>query len=130
MMGTILGNMRQLRTRKGLKRNSMGSRAHEEEKTGSGPCLVLKDLSIDFGGLRAVDGVNLTIEQGERRVLMGPNGAGKTTLFNLISGIYPPSRGRIYYFGKEITCARSSAPKVASLWNRIPSTWCWAVRPG
>ena len=67
------------------------------------PCLVLKDLSIDFGGLRAVDGINLTIEQGERRVLMGPNGAGKTTLFNLISGIYPPSRGRIFFFGKEIS---------------------------
>jgi branched-chain amino acid transport system ATP-binding protein len=69
----------------------------------SDPCLVLKDLSIDFGGLRAIDGINLTIEQGERRVLMGPNGAGKTTLFNLISGIYPPSRGRILYFGKEIS---------------------------
>jgi branched-chain amino acid transport system ATP-binding protein len=73
------------------------------EKKGTGPCLVLKDLSIDFGGLRAVDGVNLTIEQGERRVLMGPNGAGKTTLFNLISGIYPPSRGRIIYFDKDIS---------------------------
>ena len=80
----------------------MGSTGERETK-GSDPCLVLKDLSIDFGGLRAVDGVNLTIEQGERRVLMGPNGAGKTTLFNLISGIYPPSRGRIFYFVKEIS---------------------------
>lgn len=80
----------------------MGS-TEKGEKKGSDPCLVLKDLSIDFGGLRAVDGVNLTIEQGERRVLMGPNGAGKTTLFNLISGIYPPSRGRIFYFGKDIS---------------------------
>jgi branched-chain amino acid transport system ATP-binding protein len=74
-----------------------------DELKATGPCLVLKDLSIDFGGLRAVDGVNLTIEQGERRVLMGPNGAGKTTLFNLISGIYPPSQGRIIYFGKDIS---------------------------
>ena len=74
-----------------------------EEKKENDPCLVLEDLSIDFGGLRAVDGVNLTIEPGERRVLMGPNGAGKTTLFNLISGIYPPSRGRITYFGKDIS---------------------------
>jgi branched-chain amino acid transport system ATP-binding protein len=70
---------------------------------GSVPCLVLEDLSIDFGGLRAVDGINLTIEQGERRVLMGPNGAGKTTLFNMISGIYPATRGRILFFGKDIT---------------------------
>ena len=75
----------------------------KKEKIGADPCLVLQDLSIEFGGLRAVDGVNLTIEQGERRVLMGPNGAGKTTLFNLISGIYPPSRGRIFYFGTEIS---------------------------
>jgi branched-chain amino acid transport system ATP-binding protein len=81
---------------------SMGSR-EKGDKTESEQCLVLKDLSIDFGGLRAVDGVNLTIEQGERRVLMGPNGAGKTTLFNIISGIYPPSRGRIFYFGTEIS---------------------------
>lgn len=78
----------------------MGSR---ETGEGTGPCLVLEDLSIDFGGLRAVDGVTLTIEPGERRVLMGPNGAGKTTLFNLISGIYPPSRGRITYFGRDIS---------------------------
>lgn len=73
------------------------------EKKGSDLCLVLEDISIDFGGLRAIDGVNLTIEPGERRVLMGPNGAGKTTLFNLISGIYPPSRGRITYFGRDIS---------------------------
>jgi branched-chain amino acid transport system ATP-binding protein len=70
---------------------------------GSGPCLLLEDLTIDFGGLRAVDSVNLTIEPGERRVLMGPNGAGKTTLFNLVSGVYPASRGRILYFDRDIT---------------------------
>jgi branched-chain amino acid transport system ATP-binding protein len=80
----------------------MASREQGEIKEPE-PCLVLKDLSIDFGGLRAVDGVNLRIEQGERRVLMGPNGAGKTTLFNLISGIYTPSRGQIFYFGKDIS---------------------------
>ncbi|HYB19513.1 MAG TPA: ABC transporter ATP-binding protein [Thermodesulfobacteriota bacterium] len=70
---------------------------------GSVPCLVLEDLSIDFGGLRAVDGVNLRIEPGERRVLMGPNGAGKTTLFNLVSGIYQASKGRILYFDRDVT---------------------------
>ena len=69
----------------------------------AGPCLVLENLSIDFGGLRAVDEVNLTIEPGERRVLMGPNGAGKTTLFNLVSGIYPATGGRILYFERDIT---------------------------
>lgn len=68
-----------------------------------GPCLVLENVSKDFGGLRAVDGVSLTIEPGERRVLMGPNGAGKTTLFNVISGVYSASSGKIVYFGKDIT---------------------------
>ena len=67
------------------------------------PCLVLEKLSKDFGGLRAVDEINLTVEPGERRVLMGPNGAGKTTLFNLISGVYPASGGRILYFEKDVT---------------------------
>ncbi len=74
-----------------------------DTKKESSPCLVLENLSIDFGGLRAVNGVNLTIQSGERRVLMGPNGAGKTTLFNLVSGIYAPTEGRIIFFGKDIT---------------------------
>jgi len=73
------------------------------DQKGSGPCLVVENLSKDFGGLRAVDGVNLTIERGERRVLMGPNGAGKTTLFNVISGVYPASAGKIIFFEKDIT---------------------------
>jgi len=67
------------------------------------PCLVVENLTKDFGGLRAVDSVNLTIQPGERRVLMGPNGAGKTTLFNMISGVYSSSEGRILLFGKNVT---------------------------
>ena len=67
------------------------------------PCLVVENLTKNFGGLRAVDSVNLTIQPGERRVLMGPNGAGKTTLFNMISGVYSASEGRILLFGKNVT---------------------------
>jgi len=67
------------------------------------PCLVLQNLSKDFGGLRAVDGINLRVDPGERRVLIGPNGAGKTTLFNLLSGVYPVSGGKIIYFEKDVT---------------------------
>jgi branched-chain amino acid transport system ATP-binding protein len=67
------------------------------------PCLAVENLTKDFGGLRAVDGLNLKIEPGERRVLMGPNGAGKTTLFNMISGVYPASEGRILFFEKDVT---------------------------
>jgi branched-chain amino acid transport system ATP-binding protein len=80
----------------------MGS-TQKGDGAGQGPCLVLQDLTVEFGGLRAVDSMNLTIETGERRVLMGPNGAGKTTLFNLVSGIYPPTRGKILFYGREIT---------------------------
>jgi branched-chain amino acid transport system ATP-binding protein len=67
------------------------------------PCLVLDRVSRDFGGLKAVDDVNLTIAAGERHALIGPNGAGKTTLFNLISGELPVSRGTITLFGDDIT---------------------------
>ena len=66
-------------------------------------CLVLEDLTKNFGGLTAVDHVNLEIQARERRVIIGPNGAGKTTLFNLISGQFPPSQGRILHFGKDVT---------------------------
>ncbi len=66
-------------------------------------CLALVELSKDFGGLRAVDRVTLTVRRGERRAIIGPNGAGKTTVFNLISGELPATSGRVILFGKDIT---------------------------
>ncbi len=60
-------------------------------------------LSIHFGGLRAVDDVNLTIKKGELYGLIGPNGAGKTTFFNLLTGVYKPTFGRFYLCGKDLT---------------------------
>jgi branched-chain amino acid transport system ATP-binding protein len=68
-----------------------------------GLCLVLEDLTKEFGGLTAVDHVSLEIGSGERHGIIGPNGAGKTTLFNLICGDLPPSEGRIKHFGKDVT---------------------------
>ena len=65
--------------------------------------LTLSTVSKAFGGLRAVDGVDLQVRPGERRAIIGPNGAGKTTLFNLISGELPPTEGRIRLFGQDIT---------------------------
>jgi len=65
--------------------------------------LSLAGLSKEFGGLRAVDGVSLTVGAGERRAIIGPNGAGKTTLFSLISGEARPSGGRIALFGRDVT---------------------------
>jgi branched-chain amino acid transport system ATP-binding protein len=69
----------------------------------STPALVLENVSRHFGGLRAVDGVNLTILPGARHALIGPNGAGKTTLFNVISGELPATEGRITLFGADVT---------------------------
>ena len=65
--------------------------------------LRLQAVSKSFGGLRAVDGVELAVRPGERRALIGPNGAGKTTLFNLIAGALPVSSGRITLFDTDVT---------------------------
>lgn len=65
--------------------------------------LQLKDLTMDFGGLRAVDGLSLEMRVGEIVSIIGPNGAGKTTVFNLITGIYPPTSGRVIFAGEDIT---------------------------
>ena len=65
--------------------------------------LETKNLSISFGGLRAVDGFNIKIEQGQLYGLIGPNGAGKTTIFNLLTGVYRPSEGKIFLDGEDIT---------------------------
>src|SRR5919106_2281885 len=67
------------------------------------PALRLDGVAKIFGGLRAVDGISLTVAPGERRALIGPNGAGKTTLFNLISGELAPTAGRVYLEGAEVT---------------------------
>ncbi|MBO2519618.1 MULTISPECIES: ABC transporter ATP-binding protein [Limnochorda] len=58
---------------------------------------------MTFGGLRAVNDVSLSLRQGELVGLIGPNGAGKTTVFNMITGHYKPTRGRIWFAGQEIT---------------------------
>jgi len=64
--------------------------------------LELKGVTIRFGGLMAVDDVDLTIEEGEIRALIGPNGAGKSTIFNLVTGIYPATAGEIVFNGRRI----------------------------
>ena len=62
-----------------------------------------ENLSIQFGGVKAVTNVSFEVQQGEVFTIIGPNGAGKTTIFNLISLIYPPTSGRITFEGREIT---------------------------
>ena len=65
--------------------------------------LAALDLSISFGGIRAVDDVSFDVEEGEVFAIIGPNGAGKTTLFNLVSGIYSPDGGSVRFAGRDIT---------------------------
>jgi urea transport system ATP-binding protein len=62
-----------------------------------------EDLTKSFGGIRAVDHLNLTLARGELRCLIGPNGAGKSTLFGLLSGLHRPDAGQIVFKGEDIT---------------------------
>lgn len=69
----------------------------------SAPALQLHDVRKSFGRTAIINGVNLAISPGERHAIIGPNGAGKSTLFNLISGRFPVSSGRIELHGEQIT---------------------------
>jgi branched-chain amino acid transport system ATP-binding protein len=76
--------------------------------------LELKGLTKHFGGLAAVDQFDMYVNRGEIVGLIGPNGAGKTTVFNLITGVYPPTYGRVIYDKIDIT-----GEKPLSLFGRI-----------
>lgn len=65
--------------------------------------LKIQNVSQHFGKLVAVNNVSLTIEEGELHAIIGPNGAGKTTFFNMISGFYKPTQGRIFFDGTDVT---------------------------
>src|SRR5207237_5196595 len=67
-----------------------------------GPLLEVRSLTKRFGGLRALDGVDLTVETGQIHGLIGPNGAGKTTFFNLVTGVLVPTSGEILLEGTSI----------------------------
>ena len=69
--------------------------------------LEVKNLGISFGGLRAVDNFNLSIEKGRLYGLIGPNGAGKTTVFNMLTGVYKPTDGTIFLDQTNITGKRT-----------------------
>jgi branched-chain amino acid transport system ATP-binding protein len=68
----------------------------------SATLLQVSGVSVRFGGLRALDRVSLSVEDGERRAIIGPNGAGKTTLFNVIGGTIRPSAGRVTLRGRDL----------------------------
>jgi ABC-type branched-subunit amino acid transport system ATPase component len=67
------------------------------------PVLATRDLTMSFGGLAAVNSLDLAVHKGQISSLIGPNGAGKTTVFNVVTGIYRPTRGRVLFMGEDIT---------------------------
>jgi len=69
----------------------------------SGDALVLEGVTRTFGALRAIDDVSFAVAAGERRAIIGANGAGKTTLFNAITGDFPPTAGKVRFFGEDVT---------------------------
>ncbi|HLL02958.1 MAG TPA: ABC transporter ATP-binding protein [Myxococcaceae bacterium] len=71
--------------------------------------LETRDLTREFKGFTAVNGVNLRVKRGTIHALIGPNGAGKTTCFNLLTRFLPPTRGRILYAGEDITAMKPAA---------------------
>ena len=73
-----------------------------------GTVLYMEDVSVSFDGFKAIDGLNFYVDSGELRCLIGPNGAGKTTTFNVISGFYAPSSGRVVYDGRDISGMKTS----------------------
>ena len=95
---------------------------HREQDVGKQPVLDVRNLGIDFGGLTAVDGFNMTIGPTEISGLIGPNGAGKTTIFNLLTSVYQPTRGSILVKGvntKGMNTAKVNRLGVARTFQNI-----------
>ena len=93
-----------------------------EQDVGKMPVLEARNLGIDFGGLTAVDGFNMTIGPTEISGLIGPNGAGKTTIFNLLTSVYQPTRGSILLKGidtKGMTTAKVNRMGIARTFQNI-----------
>src|SRR5918992_6215426 len=69
----------------------------------TGDALVLQGVTRTFGALRAIEDVSFSVAAGERHAVIGANGAGKTTLFNVITGDFPATTGRVLFFGEDVT---------------------------
>jgi len=80
----------------------MQAQLAQEEAISADPLLAVRDVSVVFGGIVALNGVSFDMKQGQILGLIGPNGAGKTTLFNCLSRLYQPSKGDILMDGKSI----------------------------
>jgi ABC-type branched-subunit amino acid transport system ATPase component len=104
--------------------------AHTPPGLASAPGLVVADVSVAFGGLVALDHVDLTASVGRVTGLIGPNGAGKTTLFNVISGVQRPTSGRVELLGRDIGSWRPHRRAAAGLgrtFQRMELFWTMTV---
>ncbi|SFH16415.1 urea ABC transporter ATP-binding protein UrtD [Modicisalibacter xianhensis] len=79
-----------------------------------GPILYLEDVSVSFDGFKAINDLNLTIDDGELRCIIGPNGAGKTTMMDIITGKTRPDRGQVWY-GSRHNLLTMNEPEIATL---------------
>ena len=82
---------------------ALAATTHRISQAGAANALELRGVTRTFGALVAVSDVSMTVRAGERRAVLGANGAGKTTLFNAITGDFPPTAGRIRFFGEDVT---------------------------
>jgi branched-chain amino acid transport system ATP-binding protein len=82
---------------------SRGARDGAADEGAGAPALATRDVSVSFGGIRAVAGVSVSVNSGEILGIIGPNGAGKTTLFDVLSGFVRPSTGRVLLRGRDVT---------------------------
>ena len=82
---------------------ALAATTHRVASAGAAHALELRGVSRTFGALVAVNDLSMTVRAGERRAVLGANGAGKTTLFNAITGDFPPTAGRIRFFGEDVT---------------------------
>ena len=80
----------------------VSDQAKSNQGNSAASCLDLQDVSKSFGGLQAVQNLNFRVFPGDRKGIIGPNGAGKTTLFNLITGVFPVSGGKVMLFGRDV----------------------------
>jgi len=83
--------------------NAYSHTGDEVAESKSHPALSLEAIALSFGGVTAIDGVDLVIQPGEIRAIIGPNGAGKSSLINVMSGIYRPDRGRVHIGGRSFS---------------------------
>jgi branched-chain amino acid transport system ATP-binding protein len=86
-----------------MTRAALTATLHQSSEDRDAGMIRVEDLHRHFGGFRAVDGASLTIREGSITGLIGPNGAGKSTLFNVIAGVLPPTSGKVYMDGEDIT---------------------------